>query len=118
MQNYIYQTDCANFRRTDKEGHELREAQWHEMMANRVSIPEGNFTTVCDVDTLLDEGETLDEYLMGDPDAGFYRSAIDGYAVFFIQHSGFEMIFWHEDGLESGFKVNSPSFDNDDGLEL
>lgn len=81
---------CDRFRQ-DAQG----ESDWQEMMnkAQRVSIDQ--FEAVCDPESLLDEGETLEDFMAcsSDPSSGFYVSSIRNHRVLFCQSEGFEFIF-------------------------
>lgn len=91
------------------------ESGWQEMMANKTPMNIGNFKKMVDFDGLLDsddENDTIENYIMGDPDSGFYHSEIQGTKVLFFQTAGFEFIFT-EDGEEP-----KPTLDknNDSGM--
>lgn len=46
-----------------------------------------------DVRPLLEEGESLSDFMADDPDAGLYKSTVSGNTVWFVQTSDFEFIF-------------------------
>lgn len=65
------------------------------MMVNAKSVSLEALESQCDPEAMLDEGETLVDFLegSGDPEAGCYVSEIRGHRVLFVQSSGFEFIF-------------------------
>jgi len=91
-----YFSQCDRLRIFYKEG----EALWQEMMDNRFPVVLGKAMGAVDATDLLDEDETLESlfhyHLDSDPEAQFYTSSIRGEEVYFLQSSGFEMIFMPE----------------------
>ena len=86
---FPYFMQCDKWRRLgDKE-----EQAWHEMIRNKQAISQEGFVDRVEINHLLEEGESLDEYVADDPEHGFYLSAVNGMPVYFLQHSGFEFIF-------------------------
>lgn len=87
---FKYHNQCDRFRQTDQ-----GEADWQEMMKNAKPVEQQAFEAVCDPDDMLDEGESLSDFLASssDPDAGFYQSTIRNHRVLFLQVSGFEFIY-------------------------
>ena len=71
---------------------------WHTLMEKAERITFEEFEDVCDLGGLLDEGETLGEYVSIDDWAGAYKVETDGEPVVFMQRAGFEFFFTH-DGL-------------------
>lgn len=65
------------------------------MMRNATPVSRSVFESVCDPESMLDEGETLLDFMgqSGDPDAMCYQSSIRDHVVLFVQVSGFEFIF-------------------------
>lgn len=86
---YGFHDQCDRFRRAGGE------ADWQEMMSNAKPVSLAAFESQSDCELMLDEGETLAEFLEGssDPDAGCYVSEIRGHRVLFVQSAGFEFIF-------------------------
>lgn len=87
---FEYHQQCDRFRKTEQ-----GEADWQEMMRNATPVSQQAFEGVCDPEELLDEGETLEDFVegSGDPEAGFFQSTIRNHRVLFVQVSGFEFIF-------------------------
>ena len=69
------------------------EAIWREMMKKRRTVEQSTFERNVDPKDLLDEDETLSDFIAGDPEAVFYKSDVRGIKVWFIQMAGFEFIF-------------------------
>lgn len=67
-------------------------------MANAVKIDIEEMRGRCEVESILDEGESLEGFVANDDRAGFYRTQAGDKVVYFVQHSGFEF-FFTEDGL-------------------
>jgi hypothetical protein len=80
---------CDRWRRNFANG----ESNWHEMMRNKVAISQDELKDAVTVEDILDEDETLDDFVCSDPDHGFYSSTINDEKVFFMQDCGFEFIF-------------------------
>lgn len=87
---YEYHTQCDRFRQNEQ-----GESDWQEMMRNARKIPMSQFEAVCNPEGILDEGETLDDFVScsSDPDSDFYVSSIRDHRVLFYQSAGFEFIF-------------------------
>ena len=85
---HVYLGQCDKLRMVS-EG----EAFWQQMVKYPQKISKEKFLEHCNPAELLDEGETLDQWLQGDPEAGFYRNLVNGEVVYYIQHSGFEFIW-------------------------
>lgn len=65
---YIYLGQCDRLRMAGYED------LWQHLMHSREPLSLEEFELACEVETILDEDETLEEFVMGDPDSGFYRS--------------------------------------------
>lgn len=63
------------------------------MIAQATPIGASEFKRLCRLETLLDEDETLEEFMADDETAGLYKSVWGGGSCLFIQTSGFEFIF-------------------------
>lgn len=85
---FAYLGQCDRLRET-AEG----DSKWQAMMAEKKPISMREFEEACDVAILLDEGETLKQFVKGDPDAGFYSSHWGSQRCMFVQTAGFEFIF-------------------------
>lgn len=85
---YSYFEQCDRFRRTPQ-----GERDWQEMMANAKPIRFEVLAKHCDAEALLDDGETLEEYVSCNDDTEFFISDIRGHRLMFIQSAGFEFIF-------------------------
>ena len=67
------------------------------MMKRKVKIDAESFLSLTNTEDLLDEDETVYDFVADDPDHGFYVSTVNSKPVTFIAHAGFEFIFT-EDG--------------------
>lgn len=88
-----YFNQCDRWRIGNDEGERL----WHLMMANAEPISNSSMKKGADLYQLLDEEETLEDFMADDEGSSCYRSSFDGVTVLFVQSSGFEFIFT-EDG--------------------
>lgn len=88
-----YALSCARLRVSD-----LGDQVWHSLVAKAERISFEDFSEACDLSGLLDEEETLDDYVATDDWAGAYKVEVDGKSVAFIQRAGFEF-FFTDDGL-------------------
>lgn len=85
-----FRGSCDRLRRT-QEGED-----WFQgVMSSAQEIEEGEFLEAVDIASMLDEGETFEQYsdmceLEGDP-CRFFKS-VGG--VFYLQHAGFEFFFY------------------------
>jgi len=66
---------------------------WQQMIYLREPISMEEFEAACEIETLMDEDETLEDFIIGDSEAGFYKSLWGNQPCIFIQSSGFEFIF-------------------------
>lgn len=92
-----YALSCNRLRVND-EGDQV----WHSLVAKAERIQFDEFAAVCDLSGLLEEGETLDDYICVDEWAGAYKVETDAEPIAFIQRAGFEFFFTH-DGLPPTF---------------
>jgi hypothetical protein len=77
------------------------EVDWQRMMESRERISMREFMDATDYGNIVDADlnpdmspeDLLAEWISDDPDAGFYRSEWQGMPAYFVQHSGFELIF-------------------------
>ena len=69
------------------------EADWHKMMRNKKRITQREFERVADPANMLDDGETLDDWIFASGGTEFFRSVVDDTPVYFLQAAGFEYIF-------------------------
>ncbi len=93
LAKFTYFNQCDRWRIRYPNGEE----QWQEMMANKYPLPIEEFLLLADTSDLLDEDETLSDFVADDPDHGFFISTANKKPVMFIAHAGFEFIFT-EDG--------------------
>jgi len=93
----IYLGQCDELRRqcfpSSMAGTSRGEDLWQRMMLLRQSISLEEFEDACDISDLLDEDETLEQFLADDPKSGAYLSYWGNQKCMFIQSSGFEFIF-------------------------
>ena len=70
------------------------EDHWQAMMSQKQPVSKEEFVAMTDLSELLDdEDETIDDFIAGDPDAGFYKSVWGDSPAYFLQTHGFEFIF-------------------------
>lgn len=84
-----YVNQCDRLRRNCVRGEEF----WQAMMRAREPISRMMFLRAVGTVPFLDEGETLDDFMAGDPEAGTYRALVWNQPVYFVQVAGFEFIF-------------------------
>lgn len=70
-----------------------REEQWQEMMRRKRRVRQSEFERNVDPSAILDDDETLDDWMASSGDGQFFRSQIGDETVYFIQAAGFEFIF-------------------------
>lgn len=87
-----YATQCDRLRRSP-EG----EQTWIALVSRAEAISQEEFEKACNLSDLLNDGETLEDFVSPDPQHTFYKVRDDaGHDVHFIQHSGFEFFFAEE----------------------
>ena len=91
MEKLQYALSCNRLRVNDS-GDQI----WHSLMAKAERIQFDEFSEFCDLSGLLEDGETLDDYISVDPWAGAYKVETDAEPVVFIQRAGFEFFFTHD----------------------
>lgn len=69
------------------------EEAWQGMMRNKRKVSMSTFLRKVDVSDILEDGETVEDFVADDPDSAFYESDWNGRRVWFLQTSGFEFIF-------------------------
>jgi predicted GNAT family acetyltransferase len=88
-----YIGQCDTLRR----GNEQNEEYWQQMMSNKQKIDFNQFINGVDMDRLLDDGETTQEFIQdlinSDPSTSAYVSNWGNKETYFIQTAGFEFIF-------------------------
>jgi GNAT superfamily N-acetyltransferase len=86
-----YAVSCNRLRVND-----FGDQVWHTLVAKAERITFEEVSKVCDLSGLLDEGETLDDYIAIDDWAGAYKVETEGEPVVFIQRASFEFFFTHD----------------------
>lgn len=94
IQPFLYFNQCDRWRTRYEKGEE----HWQEMMANKKPLSLDAFLLLADPSELLDEGETVSEFVADDPEHGFYISKANQQTLLFLYHAGFEFIFTHDGG--------------------
>ncbi len=69
------------------------EANWQEMMKQKKPISMSTFKSKADYKAILDEDETLKDFIAGDPEAGFFQSVWGNKKCVFLRTAGFEFIW-------------------------
>ncbi|WP_274644794.1 GNAT family N-acetyltransferase [Pseudomonas serbica] len=69
---------------------------WHTLMAKAERITFEELSEACELSSLLEDGETLDDYISVDDWAGAYKVETDAEPVVFLQRAGFELFFTHD----------------------
>lgn len=88
MKRFVFYMQCDKFRQ-QAGGEEM----WQEMMRNASRITQQEFEEACDTNYLLDQDETLEDFIASDPSSYFARSVIGTEVVYFVATCGFEFIF-------------------------
>lgn len=99
---FEYALPCDRLQVKVEHGKEI----WNSLMAGAVRIDREAFEAACDVTTLLDDGETLDDYVASDENWAVYRSETAAGVAYFLQTAGFEL-FFTPDGKTPGFSPDS-----------
>ncbi len=86
---YKFIGPCDRVRNKSEENEQF----WHEMMKNKKKISMKKFAGLADTEAMLDEGETLKDYVNDNTDVEFYSSNWGKKKAVFLQTSGFEFIF-------------------------
>lgn len=86
---FTYFNQCDRWRIRYDNGEEC----WQDMMANKTAISLEAFLLLVDASGLLDEDETVMDFVADDPDHGFFVSIASGTPVVFLANAGFEFIF-------------------------
>lgn len=89
-----YAIQCDRLQMKVEYGREI----WNSLIASATRIQPAEFVAACDLDGLLDEEETLEDYVASDPDWACYRSDTAQGQVYMLQTAGFEF-FFTPDGL-------------------
>ncbi len=76
---------------------------WLVMMTNKEEITSQEFIKTVKVSDLIDDDETVEEYINSYSDIKFYSSKVDSTEVYFLSSSGFEFVFMDkEDQIKWG----------------
>ena len=78
----------------DKLRHDmLGEEKWKNMMAQYKKVSKEELEANCNLQVLLDEDESLDDFVADDPTAYFAKSVWGNKPCYYIMTHGFEFIF-------------------------
>lgn len=91
---YVYAIQCDKLQKRSQDGPQI----WATLMSNAQRIPLDEFAENCDLSSLLEEGESLDDFISSDECSGAYRVEVGHQTTYFLQTSGFEF-FFTEDGV-------------------
>ena len=69
------------------------ESAWQEMMQQKKPISLDELQGKVDVSQILDEDESIEEFIADDPEAQAYESVWEGRPAMFLQKAGFEFIW-------------------------
>lgn len=72
---------------------EENDLKWHEMMKNASPVTMEEFLSQCDMSDVLDEGETVENYLNIHTDIEFFKSNFGVSDCYFFKTAGFEFIW-------------------------
>lgn len=86
-----YLGQCDRLRMGDKRN----EQYWQTMMEEKKPISLARLKALVDIAPILDEGETIEDFVRSDPNAKAYESVWGGKKAVFLQVAGFEFI-WGE----------------------
>lgn len=84
-----YAIQCDRLQIKVEHGQEI----WNSLIAGAIRIQPEEFQAACNLDGLLDEDETLEDYVASDPDWACYRSETTQGQVYILQTAGFEFFF-------------------------
>lgn len=84
-----YLGQCDHLRLRFPEGEDF----WQAMMHAAQPIPLDELERNVEVAAILDDEETLGQFVESDPDAAAFRAVVNGDPVYFLQVAGFEFIF-------------------------
>ncbi len=84
-----YLGQCDQLRKRSEEN----EAYWHRMMDGAEPIDIKRFKRLTEYNAILDDDETLEQFIESDLDAGFYLSTWGDRPAAFLQVAGFEFIW-------------------------
>ena len=87
MKQFIFLGPCDRLRMAGGEEH------WQQMMLEKAPISIDQFARDRDLLTLLEDDETLEDFIASDPESGFYTSIWGDQPCRFIQTCGFEFVF-------------------------
>jgi hypothetical protein len=85
---HSYAIQCDKLRSKD-----YGEEVFTTLLYKAVRIPALKLLENCSLDALLDDGESYEDFVAQDPEAGCYRTDSPDGPVYFIQHTGFEFFF-------------------------
>ena len=69
------------------------EHNWHNMMATAKPVSVREFLSQVDMSPLLDEGESVEDFLKNMSDVKFYLSSWGNQPAYFMGTKGFEFVF-------------------------
>lgn len=69
------------------------EAAWQVMMKNARPVPSAEFFKNVDFSRVMDDDETVEQWMQSNHDAQFFKSVWNGRPAYFAQTGGFEFIF-------------------------
>lgn len=84
-----YAIQCDRLQMNVEHGREI----WNSLIASATRIQPAEFVAACDLEGLLDEEETLEDYVASDPDWACYRCETAQGQVYMLQTAGFEFFF-------------------------
>lgn len=87
--SFLYAIQCDKLQQRTQDGPLI----WATLMNNAQRIPLDEFADACDLSSLLEEGETLDDFISSDECSGAYRAEVGHQTTYFLQTSGFEFFF-------------------------
>jgi len=86
VQSYIGQCDVI---RRSEEG----ESFWQTLMNQAEKISKEDFLSNINPDNILEDDETVDDFIAADPDSYFAKSIVNNNLYYFIGTHGFEFIW-------------------------
>ncbi len=85
---FKYLGQCDNLR-CDAPG----EDNWNKMIQNRQIVDISEFKKMCNYEILVEDNETLEEYISDGPDSYFAKSIWGERPCYYLMTKGFEFIF-------------------------
>ena len=88
IKEFSYLGQCDRVRCDD-----VGENRWQRMVTNHSKVSMDEFLSRCQTEALLDEDESIEDFIAADPDSYFAKSWWGDQECYYIMTHGFEFIF-------------------------